>query len=132
MKTWLTSAVISILSIFAPAKELFIAAGVLIALDLATGIYAALKTEQPITSAGLRRTVSKFFIYNVAIGAGFLVEHYMMKGAIPVSNIVASAIGMTELKSILENLDKIQGGSLVRQIIEKLGSVNDTHKDTQK
>lgn len=122
----LSTVLLSILAIFAPAKELFIASGFLIFADLLTGITAAHKQGQPITSAGLRRTVSKLLIYNVAIASGFLVQHYFMKDAVPVSNIVSSAIGLTELKSIIENIDKIRGGSLFKEILSKLGSNNDT------
>lgn len=125
MKNWLLSAALAFVGIFAPAKELFIAAFLLILADLITGIWAAVKQKQPITSAAIRRTVSKLVIYNIGIGAGFLVQHYMMKDLIPVSSIISSAIGFTELKSILENLDKINGGNLLKDIIGRLGSVND-------
>lgn len=128
MKDWTISLALSILAIFAPAKELFIATGILIVADLVTGLMAAHKLKQPVTSAGLRRTVSKFVIYNVAVGCAFLVQKHMMGDLVPVSNIVSSAIGLTELKSILENIDKIRGGSIIREIISKLGSVNETPK----
>lgn len=125
MRQWLISASLSVLAMFAPAKELFVATGILIVADLVTGLMAAHKLQQPITSAGLRRTVSKFVIYNVAVGCAFLVQKHLMGDLVPVSNIVSSAIGLTELKSILENVDKIRGGSLFKEIINKLGSVND-------
>lgn len=126
MKDWVTSLGLSILAIFLPAKELFIATGVLIVADLVTGLMAAHKQKKQITSAGLRRTVSKFVIYNVAVGCAFLVQKHMMGDLVPVSNIVSSAIGLTELKSILENVDKIRGGSLIKEILGKLGSINDS------
>lgn len=126
MKPWLMSIGLSVIAIFAPAKQLFAATIILILADLITGIWAAYKLGAPISSAAIRRTVSKLFIYNIAIGAGFLVQHYLMTDALPVSNIVSSAIGLTELKSIIENADKINGGSLMKLILAKLGSVNDT------
>lgn len=125
MKDWSVSAIIAVLAIFAPAKELFIATGVLIVADLITGLMAAHKLKQPITSAGLRRTVSKMLIYNLAVACGFLVQKYMMGDLVPVSNIISSAIGLTELKSVIENIDKIRGGSLFKEILNRLGSVND-------
>lgn len=124
MKDWAVSLALSTLGIFAPARELFIATGILIVADMVTGLMAAHKTGKPITSAKLRDTVSKFLIYNIAVGCAFLVQKYMMSDLIPVSNIVSSAIGLTELKSILENVDRIRGGSLVKEIIAKLGSSN--------
>lgn len=125
MKNHALSALLSVAALFAPAKELFIATGILIIADLLTGVYAAYKTKQPITSAGFRRTITKMLVYNVAIGSGFLVQKYMMGDLVPVSNIISSVIGLTELKSILENADKISGGSVMKMILEKLGSVND-------
>ena len=126
MKEWLVSAALAVIAIFAPAKQLFIATGVLIAADLITGLMAAHKLKQPITSAGLRRTVSKTLIYNLAVACGYLVQTHMMGDLVPVSNIISSAIGLTELKSVIENIDKIRGGSLFKDILLKLGSANDT------
>jgi hypothetical protein len=129
MKIWLVNVALALLALFAPAKELFMATGILIIADFITGVYAAKKAKIPITSAGFRRTVSKMLIYNLAVGAGFLVQHSMMGDLVPVSNIVSSAIGLTELKSILENIDKIKGDSLVKGILAKLGSINESKKD---
>jgi hypothetical protein len=42
-----------------------------------------------------------------------------------VSKIVASAIGMTELLSIVENVEFIYGEPIFKRLIKKLGSVND-------
>jgi len=127
MRTWAAYIAMSFLGIFAPAKDLFIAVGILIVADLVTGIMAAYKEGKPITSAAIRRTVSKMVVYNIAVGSGFLVQHYLMADLMPVSSIVSSAIGLAELKSILENLDKVNGGSVVKSIILRLGSVNDNN-----
>ena len=126
MKQWTVNVTLSVLALFAPAQDLFLATGILIVADLITGIMAAHKLKQPITSAGLRRTISKMLIYNIAVGAAFLVQKYLMADLVPVSNVVSSAIGLTELKSIIENIDKIRGGSLFKEILSKLGSSNDT------
>ncbi len=125
MKNHITTGFIAVASLFAPAQELMLATGCLIIADLVTGIMAAHKLNQPITSAGLRRTVSKMVIYQIAVMSAFLVQRYMMGDLIPVSSIVSSMIGLVELKSILENADKINGGSLMKDILAKLGSVND-------
>lgn len=128
MKAWLMSVGLSLLAMFAPAKELFIATGFLIAADLITGLMAAHKTGVPITSAGLRRTVSKIVAYNFAVGSSFLVQKYMLNDLMPIANIASSAIGLTELKSIIENTDRMRGTSVLKEILSKLGSRNDTQK----
>lgn len=116
--------IIMLLAVFAPVQAMLLTAGVLIIADLVTGLLAAHKQKIPITSAGIRRTISKMFIYQTAIMLGFLVETYMAPG-IPISSIVAGVIGITELTSVLENLSKISDNAVISNIITKLGSAND-------
>lgn len=131
MNEKVTAVIVAILSVFAPAQELLIATGVLVIADMVTGILAARKLGQPITSAGLRRTVSKMLVYQLAVGSAFLVQHYMAGDAVPISNIVSSAIGLTELKSIIENVDKIRGSSILKDLLSRLGSQNDQNNNRQ-
>lgn len=118
----------TILAVFAPIKALIAVALILIGADLVSGILAALKKKQPITSAGLRRTVTKLMVYLAAICLGYLVEHYMVSDYLPISKMISGVISLVELKSILENLDVLNGSSLFKTVIEKLGSVNDIDK----
>lgn len=131
MNEKVTAVIVAILSVFAPAQELLIATGILVIADMVTGILAARKLGQPITSAGLRRTVSKMLVYQLAVGSAFLVQHYMAGDAVPISNIVSSAIGLTELKSIIENVDKIRGSSILKDLLSRLGSQNDHGNNQQ-
>lgn len=119
---------LSLVAVFAPVKALIIIAGVLIFADLITGILAAKKKGQSINSAGLRRTATKVFVYEAAIMLGYLVEHYMIADFFPVSKVAAGLIAVVEFKSILENLDVINGNPVFKSLIEKLGSVNDIKK----
>lgn len=123
---------LTLVSLFAPAKMLLLSVGILILVDLITGIWAALKRGERIKSAALRRTVSKMFIYQLAVISGFLVEHYMLDGFLPVSKIVASVIGMVELASVLENANTILGQNLFGALIKKLGSDNDLKEMVEK
>lgn len=119
---------LSLAAIFAPVKALIIIAGILIFADLITGILAARKKGQAINSAGLRRTATKIFVYEAAIMLGYLVEHYMIADFFPISKIAAGLISVVEFKSILENLDVINGDPIFKTLIQKLGSVNDLKK----
>lgn len=119
---------LSVLAVFAPIQGIIITTLILILSDLITGILAALKKKQTITSAGLRRTVTKLAIYLSAVCLGYLVEFYMISGLLPVSKIVAALIGLTEAKSIFENLDVLNGNPIFKSLIEKLGSINDSVK----
>jgi hypothetical protein len=125
MKDWVIGISLSALAVFAPIKALFLVTGILILSDLVTGILAARKRGQKISSAAMRRTITKVFVYQCAIGIGFLIETYMLDGFVPVSKIAAGLISLVEGKSIFENLDVINGHPIFKTLVEKLGSVND-------
>lgn len=132
MKDFVVATLISTVAIFAPAKALILVTGLLIFADLFTGMLAARKRGEKIKSAALRRTITKCFVYELAILLGFLVEVYMLDGFIPVSKIAAGLISVVEFKSILENLDVINGSPVFTSLIKKLGSVNDLPKPEEK
>ena len=127
MKDFLTGLLVSTVAVFAPAKAIILVTLVLIMSDLVTGILAARKRGEQIKSAGLRRTATKLFVYEAAILLGFLVETFMIDGFIPVSKMAAGVISLIEMKSILENLDAINGSPIFQSLIKQLGSVNDTN-----
>ena len=129
MLEYLKSFLIAILAVFAPIKAVIIVTGVLVVADLITGLFAAHKRGEKITSAGLRRTVTKTAVYLSAVCLGFLVEKYMIDSMLPISKLVSGIIGIVELKSLMENLNVIYGSDLFKSIIEKLGSVNDKKKE---
>lgn len=122
---WTHALLLNILAILAPIQPVMITTGVLIFADLILGIWAAKIRKEPISSAALRRTVSKILIYNLTIISGFLVEKYLIVDLIPVTKLIAGVIGAVELKSILENADTINGESIFLSIIKNLGSQND-------
>jgi hypothetical protein len=123
---YLESLAIAGLAIFAPIKAVILVVGVLILADLIVGLLAAHKRGEPISSAGLRRTVTKAFVYEAAVMLGFLTETYLTGDSIPITKIVSGFIGVVELKSILESLDTLNGSPLYASLISKLGSQNDT------
>lgn len=115
----------AVISIFAPIEAVLLTAFVMVIVDFITGIMAANHRKEPVTSSGFRRSVTKIFVYEIALMAAFLVQHYMSGDYVPVEKIVASFIGLTELTSIVENLNEISGGSLFTALIKKLGSKNE-------
>ncbi|WP_374028339.1 phage holin family protein [Bdellovibrio bacteriovorus] len=112
------------LLVFAPIKAVIITVGVLIFADMILGIMAARKRGEAITSAGMRRSVTKMFVYQSAVMTGFLVETFLLGGLIPVNKLVGGVIGVVEFKSLLENVTEITGTDF-KEIIRKLGSKND-------
>jgi len=98
---------LALIAVFAPVKAAVLTAIVLVLADLITGLMAAHKRGDPITSSGIKTTVAKIMLYEVAILLGFLVQHYLTEGILPVCNLITSVIGLTEITSILENLQTI-------------------------
>ena len=131
MKDYLIGLLLSTLAVFAPIQSVLLVTGVLIFSDLITGILVARKKKKKITSAGLRRTVTKVAIYNAAIMLGFLTEVYMLDGFFPISKIAAGLISVVEIKSVLENLDILNSSSIFKSLISTLGSINDTDEDEE-
>lgn len=93
--------------------------------DLVTGCIAAKKRGETLKSSGFRRTTTKLAVYLTAIIVGFLVEKYMLGDFLAVSKLVAGIISIVETKSLMENLDQINGSPLFKGLIKRLGSVND-------
>ncbi len=120
---------IGIALVFAPIQQMLITAMCLVLSDMVLGVIAAHKRKEPITSAGLGRTPVKLFVYGASICLGFLTQQYLTGNTFPVLNIITSLIGLTEIKSILENLNDVSGTDLLRLILDKLSSANYKKKD---
>ena len=124
MKIFLAHFFVAIAAALAPIQMVMVTVGFLILVDLVTGMWAALKRKERLSSAAMRRTISKMFVYQMSVIGGFLLETYILNGSIPVSKIVAGVIGMVEFKSILENSNVIIGDDVFSMILKKLGSDN--------
>jgi sugar phosphate permease len=133
MKDLLPKIGLSLIAVIAPIKAVMITVGVLIIIDLIMGIWAAKKRGETISSAALRRTVSKFLVYQLCILSAFLVQHFLIEDIIPMVNLVAGVIGMVEIKSVLENANTVLGYDIFKELLKKLGSMNDAKsKDEEK
>lgn len=122
---------LSILAVLAPIKAILLVTGFLIFSDLVSGVIAARKRGETISSSGLRRTITKILVYNLAVISGFLVETYMISELLPVSKLISGVIALVELKSILENLNNINGTDIFKTVISSLGSKNDEKKGSE-
>ncbi len=111
---------LALIALFAPIQAAVVTTLVLIILDLITGVLAANKKGEPLTSAGLKRTVGKVLLYELAIGASFLVQQYLTGDLFPASKLVTAMIGLVELSSMLENLDVLNGSPVFQAIIARI------------
>jgi len=122
MKDFALTTSLAIVAVFTPIHAVLIVVGVLISVDFFTGILRSLKIGNDITSKALSRTVTKMLAYQLAVITAFLLEKYLLDSAMPAAKIVASVIGITEFKSILENTEVITGKPVFKTIIDKLNS----------
>lgn len=121
---YLQPLLISLAAVFAPIKSVLLVTEFLILADLISGVLAAKKRGEKITSAGYQRSVVKFLVYNLATITAFLIETYLVENVFPITKIVSSIIGVTEGLSIFENLNSINGTDIFKQVLSILGSKN--------
>jgi phage-related holin len=106
------------ISYFSPAFSMMMAIGFFIVMDFITGIMAAQKRGEVISSKKMRPTITKGIGYMAAI----LVAHVFGKNFLPnfeVLKIVAGLIAFIEVKSLDENFRDITGKSLFKQFLKK-------------
>lgn len=104
----------------APIRPALLSILLLPLVDLTLGLIAAYRAKRPITSSGIKRTVAKVLIYQVAALLAFCVETYLTGGWVPAVRMVTGLIGVTELKSCLEHLDELGGSPLFASLLKKL------------
>lgn len=102
-----------------PIKSLLITVGILVVVDLCTGLIKAKKKQEEITSRRLRETITKLLAYQVVIILCYMIEKYMLP-EIPMSKILSGLIALTELLSVNENLFQITGNPIFNKINAQL------------
>ena len=125
LKTLLVAAI----AVFAPIQGVITTVLVLTMIDLITGLCAARKRQEKITSRGLRRTVAKILVYEIACACAFLTQLYLTGPLLPCLSLLTTLIGVVELKSILENLDTCYGESIFKAVISGLMSGQEDKKE---
>jgi len=98
-----------------PIWPFIVTAICLVFADAVTGVIAAKKRGEKITSRGFYRTSQKIVVYMVSILACEGIRVVFVPG-IPVTYTAAAAISVTELKSILENTRSVSGVNIFAQI----------------
>ncbi len=126
---WFKVCIMATVAVLAPLRAQLSAAFCLVMLDLITGVWAAVKRGEKITSSGLGRTVAKVVVYQGALLTAFLAQTFLIGDALPALALVSSFIGVTELTSVLENLSTISGKDILKVLISKLSSKNAAQLD---
>jgi phage-related holin len=114
----LKSIILLIGAFLAPIATVIFAVLFLIFVDLVTGILASIKEKATITSSAMSRTIAKVFVYCTTIIVTYVVHKYLLVGFdFPVESIVSGFIALTEMKSILENMNRISNHSFLKDLI---------------
>ena len=120
---------LAILTFFAPISTIIHGVLILIALDLITGVMAHFKKHnltfcfwraecwRPISSHGFGQTLSKTVTYMILIITGYIIDFLIISNTgLLVTKILAAAVGLRELKSLIENSEIILGGGIIKFI----------------
>lgn len=122
MKQKLLNIASAIAAFLTPVQGMIGTAVSLVIIDLITGVIAAKKRGEKITSSGFKGTAGKLCIYLLTIILSFVTQKYLTGEGVPLTNIVGTWIGVTEFFSIMENMNSISGGSMLKSLLEKLNS----------
>lgn len=95
-------------AILAPLYDMLGAVLLLVVIDFLTGIGAAWKKKEGVSSRKMINTVNKFLFYSLTLLAAHVVE-LKITPALPWLQVVAGFIAITELRSIFENFNSIFG-----------------------
>lgn len=112
----------TLLSFFVEIAPFIYITFLLVFVDLYTGVRAAKKREEKISSKGFFRTVEKLLIYGSTI---IVLESItkVFKIPLPLTYMGALAIVITEMKSFAENMKYLTGVDILYRINETLKNV---------
>lgn len=130
-RDYLIGLVVMFWAFLAPVTTFIHLIGVLVLIDLFTGLWKALRKKEKITSYGLRATVSKSLAYMLSIIVAFVLDRILGSDDLLSSRTVGGLIGCVETKSVLENLAEITGINLWSAILEKLRPSKENKDDAQ-
>lgn len=115
----LKSIVPVVLAFVAPIQSLLAAMLFVVLFDTLTGIWAARKRGEAVSSRKLSHVLSKLFLYLGIMLVAHAITSTMMPN-IPLVSIVASTVALIEFTSVLENASSILGYDLTKRIMEKI------------
>lgn len=105
------SSVTAVVAWFAGTGETLLVMLLAVVLDFVTGLIKAWKLKDKVTSHRMRDTVIKLFLYCSTYLLVFAIAKATLWD-VPLANVAASLILLTEAVSVCENVDAITGGKL--------------------
>lgn len=111
--------VMAMVGFFSPTGKWVAFIGFLIVCDTITGVIAARKRKESVSSRKLARTIAKFISYGIALLISFYLQ-VLFFPEIPSLVAMTALIATIELKSIDENYKIIFGKSFFTHVINLL------------
>jgi phage-related holin len=105
--------------VLAPIHSVAVAIIALVLMDLVTGLWAAFKRKEQITSVKLSKSFSKVVLYLIGIAFCFVMETLLVDG-VPLVKALAGVIALREGKSFFENLHVVSGIDFWSEAIKKI------------
>jgi hypothetical protein len=102
-----------------PISLILLNIGILVIVDLVTGLMCAFKNREKLISSKMRRTFSKMLSYGIGIWVVNQIENQLAPG-LGIVKITSAYIGLTEVKSIFENLHILTGADVWSALIDKM------------
>lgn len=102
-----------------PTFKFIMAIGFFVIVDFITGLIAAKKIQEPITSKKMRPTIGKFVAYGLGIIVAYIIEILFFPD-FPSLKLIAGLMAWIELKSMNENFEKITGHNIFKIVLEKM------------
>jgi len=120
MKSWMIHLWIGVVAFLSPLIPLALLVSTLIGVDFVFGIYRAYKNGDEISSRKMGHSISKIFLYNMAVLSVFMLEKIIIGTNLEFTKICVGVIAMVELKSIDESFKLLYGFSIYESIIKNL------------
>lgn len=115
-----------------PIRWYLLSVGILVLVDLLTGVRAAQKREEKIQSRKMSRSLNKIVFYFIAILLTEMMQRVFFTPILPenisVTAMTAGFVAMVEFKSNMENISDITGLDIWKKISESIPSLNGKYK----
>lgn len=121
-----------IISFFTPIAKLMFVVGILVTFDIITGVIAAKKRGEKITSKKLGASVTKTLLYFITI----ILAQLMQNNFLPsfdqsITKAVSGIFAIIEFKSNLENISSATGIDLLDKLKEYIETKRQVKKEDE-
>jgi hypothetical protein len=133
---WAKAFLLASVAFFMPLVPAIILTGAFVAADTATGIWAAVKRGEVITSRKMSQVITKTFVYQGALLLAFGIDVVLLGGGgmfVAIDHVISKLVMMTvvfiETVSIDENITSITGKSMIAAAKQAIGRAAKLRED---